>query len=160
MYPSIHILLFERINISLVYFHDKSVRFRYIRTQAQTMGISDLFVYLSEENEISRHAYRSLLGYDIVRTSRWLPMFWMNLLLPSSGNTYTLNMKLAGSSKTVVTIYKATQCHKPGGYNVKLHWHENLRFHIRKYVHVIYRNWIWPLLKEVLTFACPPESLQ
>ena len=46
-------------------------------------------------------------GYDVMWSSRWVPVFWKNLLLPSSRQ----NVQATGSSELLVPECKTTLCH-------------------------------------------------
>jgi hypothetical protein len=68
------------------------------------------------------------LGCDALFFGRWMPKFWRNLLLPSSGwKSSILKMKAAGSPELLIPIYQVTWCHTEEDSN--LHWWEGLHIH-------------------------------
>jgi len=52
-------------------------------------------------------SFLTFKGYDAMWSSRWEPMFWKNLLLPSSRQ----NVQVTGSYKLLVPECKTTLCH-------------------------------------------------
>jgi hypothetical protein len=42
---------------------------------------------------------------------------------------YIMKMEMTGSSQTLVSTHKATQCHSPGYQNLNIHCCENLRYY-------------------------------
>lgn len=59
--------------------------------------------------------------HNLARRVNWIEK-WFNFI--------PLNMKEADSSKTLVAIYKITQCYTPEDHNLSIHQNENLVYQI------------------------------